>query len=647
MSEVNLLHNFPQWEKMKKDLEDDLYNVNIWNELITHHEKLVNDHQELLKTRKELKKLIFSDFDRLLTKFPYYLSYWQRYIALVKSLEGLKSSVTLLERSLVSFSYSLDLWVDYLTVITSNSLKTEKELTEIFQQGAEKVGYHFLGHQFWDIYLKWAKSVYGTNSNDYMNILLKVIKIPLHQYAKYNEEFNKNCQKFTLLDLVNKDDLILFIKNKKLLLNPNDSDIDEYIESYSEELRNSYFSEILIEIESRAQTKWKYESLLKHEFDLNMITLDELNEWTQYLIYEEDYHKNTNNDLTELISLYERSLIPTCLSDKIWSRYARYLIQNDGNKDQIIQIFNRACDHFVPLDLHYIRYMYIKFIEIKVGNFENCNQMFLSLIKRTPTEAEPVSKYLEFLFSQEKDEKSKMDLTGDIINCVILFEKNNTKPAIKGTYEIYNKNILDLSKSITFWNVGQLIVNVCKYFWLEQKNIQRARDTLMRFISFNAIKSSKEYWFFFFKFEVCQRNKKNLFHIIQQVKLKSKLSISNVNFLIKEYNSFVMKNFTITELKQYERELTKNILEIDYESSMHMKHFLKARLADGNDEETINKRIYRENGHPAAICEGRPIITNPLLLSSYTFIDDEIPPLPRFRNVEKANLNVKYIHESI
>lgn len=654
MSNNSIFQNFPQWEKTKKELEDDIYNIDLWNELISHHEKLINDHKELLKTRMELKKLLLKDIDILVTKFPYYQSYWKRYIAIVDLLEGKNTSIKILERSLISFPQSLDLWVDYLDIIVTNSLKNENEIKDLFIKALKNIGFHFLGHKFWDIYLNWAKTTYGINSNDYMNILLQVIRIPLHQYAKYSDEFNKLCKNFTIYDIIEKDDLIAFINKKKYLSTNLQDDLDVYIDSNSENLIHNYFSEILDEVEIRAQDKWKYESIIKQDFDLNMITIQELNQWISYLKYEEEYHKNTNNDERNLLNLFERALIPTCFSDKIWILYTRYLIQNNGPYNQIEQIFNKACDHFVPLDLKDIRYMYIKFIELKLKKDENCKNIFLSLIKESPTESDPVSKYIQFLINKVE---SKEDFLKDLVNCVLKFNEDNEdighsnkkRKSNKSNVKlmIKNKDIEELFKILTFWNIGELIVSVCKYHWLIEKNIKRTRDILMSVFSTYAIKSNRSYWFFFFKFEICQRNKKNLFNIVESVKTKSTLNISDINLLIEEYNSFVMKNFTVTDLKQNERDIVKNILEIDPESSTHMKHFLKTRLAIDNDEETVNKRLFKENGHPAAICEGVPTLTNPLLVSEFTFKSNCAPPLPHFRNVEKSSLNVKYIRESI
>lgn len=657
MSDSSILHNFPQWEKINKELEDDPYSDKLWNDLVSHHEKLIIDHMSLLKSRRELKSLLYSDFDKLLTKFPYYTKYWKKYINIVKNLEGLQPSVEIMKRSIVVFPYSLDLWVNYMLAVLVHKLQNDNEIAKSFTNASEKIGYHFLAHEFWDMYLNWARGKYGSNSLDYISILSKVVEIPLHQYAKYNEEFTKLRQNFTILDLVKKEKLTKFIELKKL--NSANENIDDFIENNSAMLIDEYYNDVLLNIQNRAQERWKFESKVKMDFSLVFPTNEELNEWNAYLTYEEEYHKSVGNfeNNQELISLFERALIPLCFVEQIWIRYNRYLIQNKGEQFKIILNFNKACDHFVPLDEKNIRYMYVKYLELKVKNIESCKTIFISMIEKNPTDCEIVSKYIEFLISQEPEDQKKQFFE-DLINSVHLYnqklhednhqhKKKKNANFINKKLEIKSNDIVFLNKLLNFWTIGQLVINVCRYTWLVEKDIKRTRDILMGLFGTEAVKSNKGYWFFFFKFELSQRNKKNLSNIINHIKTATTLNTSDINLLIEEYNSFIFKNFTVTEMKNNERDIIKNILETDFESSMHMKHFLKIRLAGSSDVDLIDKRIIKENGHPAASCDGRPAIINPILITDNLCDSKEPYRLPKFRNVEKASLNVKYIHESL
>lgn len=658
MSKNPILQNFPQWEKLNKDLLDDPYDDNLWNELVSHHEKLITDHFQILRTRKELKELMYSDLDKLITKFPYFEKYWKRYVSIVEKIDGLNACVELLNRATTIFPYSLTLWLDYLNLILTNNNKSKDEIVLIFNKASDTIGYHYTSSKFWDLYLNWAKNNYGENSNDYIKILVKLIKIPLYDYAKYNDMFNKLRDNFQISDLVERTELINFIKEGNESI--EDDKIDEYIESNSTELIESYYNKNLEIVQLRAQEKWKFENEVKFEFDLNILTNEEINKWNDYIDYE---IKTCNLDLNlEVISIFERSLIATCSKDDIWIKYARYMIHHDAKQYKIIAIFNKACDHFVPIEFKSIRYMYIKYMELKLNKIKSCKEIFMSMIKQDSNNPEIVSKYIQFLI--ENTDGDINEVLGTILKLVHKFNFQNTsdqqiekkrKTSSKknnlttGTNtDINNEDLEKLFDELNLFTIGQLVVNVSYYYWLKLKNINKCRDIFMIFFDTEAVKSSKSYWYSFFKFEICQINKKNLTNIINYVSINSRLFPKDINFLIEEYNSFIFKNFTVSEITKNQRSLIKNILETDIQSSLYMKHYLKIRLSHDGNEETVDKHIYEQNGHPGAICEGKPILINPIDPNIDNLFDKtEVFQLPKFRNVQKANSNVKYIHESI
>lgn len=655
MSESLLLHNFPQWEKLQKDITDDQYNETIWEELVSHHEKLIHDHQSLLKSRRELKELMYKDMDSYLTKHPYLKLYWTRYANMKYTLDGLLPSVAVYKRAILSYPNSLDLWILYINIILTNNLMKEDAMIKVFKDASDKVGYNFLAHEFWDKYLNWVNTKYGSNSLDYIQVLTRVAQIPLHQYARYTEEFRKLSRNFVITDLVPKDDIVQWINSTQLEV---DTDLDTYIDSNSSSLMEKYFEPILSSVQTRSQEKWEYENKIQQDFSLKVISRENIATWNEYLDYEENLYqqKKTISKKQEVISLYERALVPTCLSEKIWIKYLRYLIQNEGEEWIIILNFDKACDHFLPMEKKDVRYMYIKYMELKLGNYSGCKKLFYYLIKSLPTDCEIVSRYIDFLLKYTKEEKIDKFITDLVsiarnynINAKLQQAEKNAKMMVVTEEAIISEDLEALSNVLSIWNIGEMVVAACKYTWLTKQDIKKTRDVLYSFLNTEAIKSSKTYWYFYFKFELTQRNKANLTHVVDALKIHSTLSIYDINFLINEYNDFMMKNIDLTEIEKYQRDIVKNMLETDFESSFHMKHFLKARLLgiNRNEEEIIHKRIYRENGHPAAISEARPTLTNPIPVDSNTYEQLEAYMLPKFRNVEKATSSIRYIHESI
>lgn len=654
MSDNSILHNFPQWEKFVKNIDSDPYDEEVWNELVSHHEKLIHDHASLLKSRKELKDLMYRDMDILLTKFPYFSNYWKKYADMVLTLDGMLPSVAIYMRAVLVFPNSLELWIKYIDIILKHKLKQGEQMDAIFREACTKVGYHFQAHLFWDKYLAWAKSEYGENSLDYIQILLKVIRIPLHHYAKYTEEFNRLKYNFGASDLIPADDLNQVVSKNNLTAEL----VEEYINSNSKSIITNYFDPILKVVQKRSEEKWKFESEIVQDFSLRMVTNEELSLWISYLNYEENFQRE-NADIErniEVISLYERALIPTCLISDVWIKYLRYLIQNKGDEQLIVSRFQKSCDHFVSLDQTDLRFMYIRYVELKQGKIETCKNMFLTMIEKLPTNTQVVSRYIELLLKYTKKEE-KQSFIDDLVTTARDYSLKNansskskkSKISTSPALVVKNQDLQRLSDYLNFWTIGQLVVCAATQLWLMNNDVKKTRDLLFSFLKSEATRSCKPYWYFFFKFELVQRNKNNLSHIIETLKNYSTLSVFDVDFLINEYNDFIFKNSKLDELELLKRDIIKNYLETDFESSMHMKHFLKSRLlgTNRNDEELIHKRIFRENGHPAASSEGRPTLTNPILINQNTYENAEAYPLPRFRNVEKATSSVRYIHESI
>ncbi len=74
----------------------------------------------------------------------------------------------------------------YYKVSTTKSIISINPFNSLFERGAANVGLDFLSHLFWDKYVEFEKSM-----QDYvrvMKILDRIIRIPIHQYARFFEE---------------------------------------------------------------------------------------------------------------------------------------------------------------------------------------------------------------------------------------------------------------------------------------------------------------------------------------------------------------------------------------------------------------------------------------------------------------------------
>lgn len=655
---ATLLANFPQWELLRKQIaEDDLCGEH-YVMLVQHHEELAQNHKDLIIRREELKEAMYTDFKTALARFPYYISFWKSYAALVERLDGVKARIEVLARSVSVFPYSLDLWKDYTTLLVERRLHTNEEIKEIFARGAKLVGGHFLSHDFWDSYLSFVLEIDGKNSNDYINVLLEIVKLPLHQYSRYYESFMERVPNFPIEDLI--PEVVL-----KHFLNERFGGNKE-VENDSTEIIDAYFSENFLKVQKITNEKWVFESkLTKTDFDFNVLTPDDIKPWLEYIEYE-----RARNDMESGVLLFERAVVPTCFLKDVWIEYARFLIHQKADNSTITKVFNRACDLFVPHDVLDLRYMFAKYHELERKDIPAAKQVLLSCISKNRTNCDPVSQYITLLFKYAQDTNG---LLTALLMVVDLFERENASASdnkrrkgkeIQQKIEINNDDVTELQSLLSYKTVGQLITSVVKYQWIISENIEAARKTLERFFKYECVKCNKEYWFTYYKLTATLGEKQSLTNMINYIKVKSQLGITDLNLLLNSYKIFMFKNCKIDELTKNKREYRRIFLETDIESSTHERHFLKVRLSADDNEETVNKRLFRENGHPASVCAGFPITTNPIPMTEPLLeyrheilfgLKDGEPffksktlanPLPQFRNVEKANALLKYNRDS-
>ncbi|GMM31221.1 Prp39 protein [Martiniozyma asiatica (nom. inval.)] len=624
-----------EWDSLQSRVLEEPYDGDAWDKLISYNESLVN----ISGISKE-KKRIYADFDTLLTRFPYHTTYWKRYVAVAYSMDGLSKSLIILKRALLLFPQSLDLWVDYINILIANNVLKPAEMKATFEQGAKYVGRHFLSHDYWNVYLEWTIKHDGRNSNEFISLLLRIIKIPLYEYSKYYETFTGVMGNFPIKDLIEEKSIEEWINNHYSEQLDRYS-IDDIVEANSLDIISSFFEYNFEKIQRETNDRWIYESKLERvDFDLSSLSNQELQPWLDYIKFEME-----NGNIEQTIALFDRMVIPACLCENVWQMYARYLIQNNCNDSHIDKVFTLACDVFIPSDLLNIRYMYIKYLELVKKDPAQVKNVYLSIISNQNTNGEPVAKYLNYLMSQSSSPQTLID---DILTALNLYRKENDlhsqttkrqKQEIQTqTLTIHDVDIQNLYSKLTYRTIGQLVVSMTSYYWFTKK-ISKKHDH-------EIVKPSVEYWYFYFNFELKEKNITNLTNIINYIKYSSSMSPIDINRLILRYVDYIFKNKTLNELNSTSREILRYFLETDVESSLHEKHFLKIRADGNNDEEAFNLRLWRQNGHPSATCDGRPTNSNPIRVADTLWRKDCFER-PKFRNVEKANIPVKYIQESL
>jgi pre-mRNA-processing factor 39 len=126
-----------------------------------------------------------------------------------------------------------------------------------FERGAQGCGDDFLAHPFWDKYIKYEETQEAYDRM--LKILLRIIYIPMHQYARYFESYTQLCAARPLEEFMDTKD----IEQIKAELDA-EQEGEERSELQMEQLMRNRASEWQMRIYSATQAetnkRWVYEA---------------------------------------------------------------------------------------------------------------------------------------------------------------------------------------------------------------------------------------------------------------------------------------------------------------------------------------------------------------------------------------------------
>lgn len=298
------------WKQAYEELGDDIDSLERWEDLIQKTEGVL----ARVRTGHALD-VARSVFDKFLTKFPLLFGYWIKYAQLEQQYGDEELTSTIYERSVAAFPNSIELWVQYLDLETDRDRKRV-----LFQRASGLVGQDFLAHVFWDKYLEFCAE---DDQVEVVKVLEEIIRIPLHQYARYYEKYRE--------------------------LGAETGESQEVFQTTA----------------TKTNERWVYESkITRNYFHVVELDRDQLDNWDAYLDYMEQ-----NSSRHETVALYERALIPGALYEGLWLRYARWLqtqTQETQAQEDVRNIYRRAAV-VIPRARPQVRYQWSLYEE-SVGN---------------------------------------------------------------------------------------------------------------------------------------------------------------------------------------------------------------------------------------------------------------------------------------
>ncbi|CZT42800.1 related to PRP39-pre-mRNA splicing factor [Rhynchosporium secalis] len=348
--------------KLDAEVLEDPDNFEHWEKLVRAAESLEgglnrNSSPQAIATTR-------SAYDRFLAKFPLLFGYWKKYADLEFSIAGTEAAEMVFERGVASITTSVDLWTDYCSFKVETSHDPDV-IRELFERGASCVGLDFLAHPFWDKYLEFEDRV-EAQDKDYkiFSILSRVIKIPMHQYARYFEKFRQLAHARPVVELVPAETLTQFraeVESESGGFQGGPKGVSEMeIEREVRTKIDNFYLETFTSTQAETTKRWTYESEVKRPyFHVTELDYAQLTNWRKYLDFEE-----AEGDYSRAVFLYERCLVTCAFYDEFWFRYLRWMSAQEGKQEEVRNIYQRASTVYVPISRPGIRLQYAYFEEM-------------------------------------------------------------------------------------------------------------------------------------------------------------------------------------------------------------------------------------------------------------------------------------------
>ena len=243
----------------------------------------------------------------------------------------------------------------------------------------------FLAHPFWDKYLEFEDRLEAHDK--IFAILARVVKIPMHQYARYFERFRQMAHTRPLEELLPAEILAQFT-SEVMAENASFQQAPKGELVVEREVRSkvdNYHLEIFTRTQTETTKRWTYESEVKRPY-FHVTELDhaQLANWRKYLDFEE-----AEGDYTRAVFLYERCLVTCAFYDEFWFRYARWMSAQEGKQEEVRIIYQRASTVFVPISRPGIRLQYAYFEEMS-DRVDLARDIHQAILDRLPGHVETV-----------------------------------------------------------------------------------------------------------------------------------------------------------------------------------------------------------------------------------------------------------------
>lgn len=604
--DTSFLKDNAQLVKCYQEIQWD--NIGSLNALVASIEQVVVKYKD---PNDAIKKAIEDIYMELLQKYPLFFGYWKRFTAVEYQLFGLEKSIATLAKAVEVFPTSLELWCDYLNVLCANSSIAVELIRTNFRIAKEMIGYQFLSHKFWDIYIEFESS--HKQWRNVSSIYQELITIPLHQYAKYGAAY------------------------KTFLLSEHSTIADEEVD-----VKLHTTQQVVTAI-------WPFESKIKQSFfNLNPIPSEELENWDRYL----DFLLNNKSELhfTKVLikAVFERSLIPCLYYEHFWIKYANWIgMENQSDIHTVVELYQRGTSA-LPISSKMFRAQYLTFLKRAFTKdkdfvFTIFTEATAEYMKLWPSDSFLMAEYLSLL------KRFQFGSTIEQQDREILSKQTSYSKFLESTVTSYLDRNMDrnipLHDMVNDYNLSVVVVELIKVTWLVLKNAMQTRKHFNLLSKNPLLKSSVSFWLTYYKFEKSNQNFTKLNKFINNLGTEIFLPTTIINDILADYKTFYLTNATIADYQTLSATAdNRNEIPLVDPILYSQLKINNPRWIPGQyryNADWHKTREFKENGHPGIIDE-KPQVSNILIELSSKSFGNNPPSLPTFRNLEKINQPMKY-----
>ncbi|KAH6671232.1 hypothetical protein B0J14DRAFT_595608 [Halenospora varia] len=563
-------------KKLNAEVLENTDNFENWEKLVRAAETLEgglnrNSSPQAIATTRDA-------YDRFLAKFPLLFGYWKKYADLEFSIAGTEAAEMVFERGVASITTSVDLWTDYCSFKVETSHDPDV-IRELFERGASSVGLDFLAHPFWDKYLEFEDRLEAQDK--IFEILSRVIKIPMHQYARYFERFRQLAHTRPLTELVDQETLARFrgeVEAEGFQSGPKG---ELEIEREMRTKIDNFHLETFTRTQTETTKRWTYESEVKRPyFHVTELDHPQLVNWRKYLDFEE-----AEGDYVRAVFLYERCLVTCAFYDEFWFRYARWMSAQPGKQEEVRNIYQRASTLYVPISRPGIRLQYAYFEEMS-NRVDLAVDIHQAILERMPGHVET------------------------IVSWANLERRQN---GLEAAIEVY-KSQID-SPVVDLFAKAAFVVEWAVLLWKVQGSVEEARQVFQKNQQWYL--QSRHFWAKYLEFELSQptslatesehyaRIKKIHDDMIQE----SRMNLATKKELSNYYLLYLQERGT--------KEAMKEFLQVDRELNGPVSIQPAYLKADGNKS--------LENGHAAGEVDDATLRKGEVHYSTYFQQRGELP----------------------